>query len=269
MRQPRRTIPALAFLSVVFLLGGRTCFAQLMVNSPSDAMATITMKDTTTGVNYTRAISRTGNNLSLWAGGSERVTVLGSNGRVGINTTSPSSLLDVHGTAAVTGMLTASGGITATLSDLTGYVVTVDTDGVFHKAVLPPPEPSSLRYKTAIRDLTGNANAVLDLRPVHFEWISNGQPEIGLVAEEVGKVLPDLVRYDKEGRPDAVKYDKVPLYLLQVVRAQQSQITTLEDKHRSETTVLEESLKVLEETVACLSAKSSAPAVAVSADAGK
>jgi hypothetical protein len=277
MRQPRRTIPVLVFLSVMFCLCAQTALAQLLVKS-SDATAIISMKDNTTGTgtNDAVAITRTGNALRLYTSGSERVIVTPA-GDVGIGTSSPGAKLHVNGTARVTGAtrvdgrLTANGGITATLGDLPGYVVTVDDDGVFHKAVLnpPPPEPSSLRYKTAIRDLTGNANAVLDLRPVHFEWISNGQPEIGLIAEEVDKVLPDLVRYDKEGRPDAVKYNKVPLYLLQVVRTQQSQITALEEKHRSEITALEERLKTLEEIVARMSAKSGVPAVAVSPDMGE
>ena len=41
------------------------------------------------------------------------------------------------------------------------------------------------------------------------------------------QVIPDLVIYDKEGKPDGVKYDRVSLYLLEMVKAQQRQIEAL------------------------------------------
>lgn len=89
---------------------------------------------------------------------------------------------------------------------------------------------SSLRYKTAVRDLDGNVNAVLDLRPVRFDWKADGKADIGLIAEEVANVLPDLVLPDDQGRPNGVKYDRVPMYLLKVIRTQQSQIAALEER---------------------------------------
>jgi hypothetical protein len=259
MRQPRRTISALVFLSVMFVLCAQTAPAQLLVKSP-DATAIISMKDNTTGTgtNDAVAITRTGNFLRFYTDGERRIVVT-DEGRVGIGTDNPDTLLRVEGTAKVMGDFSLPN---IPQANGTNYVK-VDNNGKLSKPV------SSLRYKTAIRDFDENAAAVLDLRPVHFNWISTGQPDIGLIAEEVDKVLPNLVIYDKEGRPEGVKYEAVPLYLLRVVRAQQSQITALEDKHRSEITALEERLKTLEETVARMSAKSGVPGVAVSPDTGK
>jgi hypothetical protein len=37
-------------------------------------------------------------------------------------------------------------------------------------------------------------------------------------------VLPDLVIRDADGRPDGVRYDKVALYLMEVVKDQREQI---------------------------------------------
>jgi hypothetical protein len=68
------------------------------------------------------------------------------------------------------------------------------------------------------------------LRPVSFEYKSSGQHDVGLIAEEVDQHLQDLVIYDNQGRPDAVKYDRVALYLLEVVKSQQERIAALENR---------------------------------------
>jgi hypothetical protein len=129
-----------------------------------------------------------------------------STGRVGIATTSPIETLDVGGTVRV-GNLPVSSGTT----------VVADGNGKLCKS------SSSRRYKTNIETLDTGADAVLKLRPVRFEYKESGQKDIGLIAEEVEKISPDLVIYDGQGRPDAVKYDKVALYLLSVVKNQQKE----------------------------------------------
>jgi len=71
---------------------------------------------------------------------------------------------------------------------------------------------------------------VLELTPVRFNWKSDGKEDIGLVAEDVEGVIKDLVTYNKEGQPEAVKYEKVALYLLLLVKKQQSQIEELKSQ---------------------------------------
>ena len=55
---------------------------------------------------------------------------------------------------------------------------------------------SSARYKHDIRDMGDKSSALLKLRPVSFRY--NNDPtntlQYGLVAEEVAKVYPELVR---------------------------------------------------------------------------
>ncbi len=130
-------------------------------------------------------------------------------GNVGIGIESPTEKIDVNGTARLRGI--------AELSDPNARAVLVDAAGKLWKVV------SSQRYKTDIRNLDADTDAVLKLRPVRFQYKSSGQQDIGLIAEEVEKVSRDLVIYDGEGRPDAVKYDKVALYLLSVVKDQQKE----------------------------------------------
>ena len=45
---------------------------------------------------------------------------------------------------------------------------------------------------------------------------------IGYIAEELDEAgLGKLVSYDRQGRPDGIKYKKIPLYLNEVVQEQQ------------------------------------------------
>jgi endosialidase-like protein len=159
------------------------------------------------------------------------VLVLRANGRVGIGVNDPVRELDVNGTARLRSMSTG-----------TGTTVHALTDGTLVKLT------SSKKYKKNIDDLEIDPDAVLQLRPVSFQYKSSGQEDIGLIAEEVETHLKDLVIYDAEGKADAVKYDRVALYLLEVVKAQQQRITDLETL-KAENQLLKQRLEVLERTV--------------------
>jgi hypothetical protein len=134
-------------------------------------------------------------------------------GNVGIGITNPTEKLDVDGTARLRSM--PCGG---------GTNVVVNSSGVLMR------ESSSKRYKKDIRPIEVNADRIFQLQPVRFEWKTTGEEDIGLIAEEVKEIIPDLVIYDKEGKADAVKYDKIVLYLLEVVKAQQQKILALEQR---------------------------------------
>jgi hypothetical protein len=127
-------------------------------------------------------------------------------GYVAIGVYPPTEKLDVAGTARLRGIAAGS-----------GTTVVADNDGKLWK------QSSSQRYKTNIETLDADTDGVLCLRPVRFQWKTTGQEDMGLIAEEVEKVSKDLVIYDNEGRPDGVKYDKVALYLLSIVKKQQKE----------------------------------------------
>jgi hypothetical protein len=56
----------------------------------------------------------------------------------------------------------------------------------------------------------------LALKPVSFHYKSDkaNTPQFGLIAEKVAEVNPDLVIYDKDSKPYAVRYDAVNAMLL-------------------------------------------------------
>ncbi len=62
------------------------------------------------------------------------------------------------------------------------------------------------------------SEALFALKPVTFRYKKEIDPtgisQLGLVAEEVDKVNPDLVVRDKEGKPYSVRYDQVSAMLL-------------------------------------------------------
>ncbi len=135
-------------------------------------------------------------------------------GRVGIGITTPERELDVDGKVRIHSFYT--GGST--------YDLRVQSDGDLVAS------SSSKRHKEDIKDLEVDPDGVCGLKPVSFKWKESGEQDIGLIAEEVAGLIKDLVVYDKEGRPDAVKYDKVALYLLAIVKTQQQKIATLEQR---------------------------------------
>jgi len=77
---------------------------------------------------------------------------------------------------------------------------------------------SSKRFKEDIKPMDKISEVLLALKPVTFRYKKEidptGTPQLGLVAEDVEKLNPDLVVRDKEGKPYSVRYDQVNAMLL-------------------------------------------------------
>jgi hypothetical protein len=77
---------------------------------------------------------------------------------------------------------------------------------------------SSKRFKEEIKPMDKASKALFALRPVTFRYKKEidpaGTAQLGLVAEDVEKVNPDLVVRDKEGKAYSVRYDQVNAMLL-------------------------------------------------------
>ncbi len=85
---------------------------------------------------------------------------------------------------------------------------------------------SSLRYKTNIASFNSGLNLVNRLRPITFDWKEGGMHDLGLGAEDVEKIEPLLVTYNKDGEVEGVKYDRLGVVLLNAVKEQQTQMET-------------------------------------------
>jgi hypothetical protein len=95
---------------------------------------------------------------------------------------------------------------------------------------------SDLRFKTNITQIENPLQKVLQLRGVNFDWNKKAFPDrsfseskaIGFIAQEVEKVLPEVVQTEKTAEGyKAVQYDKVVALLVEAIKEQQKQIDGL------------------------------------------
>jgi hypothetical protein len=89
------------------------------------------------------------------------------------------------------------------------------------------------------------------MRPVtfHYKTDTKGEPQFGLIAEEVAKVNPALVLPDKEGKPYTVRYDAVNAMLLNEFlkehrRVQELEATVAQQRKDSETTAVRQQKQI-------------------------
>ncbi len=89
-------------------------------------------------------------------------------------------------------------------------------------------ELSSIRYKTNVESLTPALDKVLQLRPVYYTKIGGtGSTEIGLIAEEVAEIYPELIKYDDAGQVDGINYTRIAPILIKTIQEQQELIKNL------------------------------------------
>jgi hypothetical protein len=95
-----------------------------------------------------------------------------------------------------------------------GDAVFITTDGKLGTINVP----SASRFKDEIKPMNKASEAILALKPVTFRYKKELDPnrvsQFGLVAEEVAKTAPDLVKYDRNGQLQTVRYDAVNAMLL-------------------------------------------------------
>jgi hypothetical protein len=81
---------------------------------------------------------------------------------------------------------------------------------------------SSRRWKTNIQTLHGALGKVEQLRGVSYDLKANGKHEVGVIAEEVGAVVPELVSYEENGKDArSVDYSRLTALLIEATKEQQ------------------------------------------------
>src|SRR5439155_17360502 len=88
------------------------------------------------------------------------------------------------------------------------------------------------RFKQDIQSMDKASEGLYALKPVSFHYKKEidpaGTSQLGLVAEDVEKVNPDLVVRDKEGKPYSVRYDQVNAMLLNEFLKEHKKVEKLE-----------------------------------------
>jgi hypothetical protein len=88
---------------------------------------------------------------------------------------------------------------------------------------------SSKRWKTNVEPIGNALEKVKRLQGVYFDWKSNGKHDIGLIAEEVAKVIPEVVGYSEDGKnAESLDYPRLVALLVEAVKQQQKQTEELQ-----------------------------------------
>ncbi len=112
------------------------------------------------------------------------------------------------------------GGRQIGIEDVGGNNLRIDYTGV----------ASSRRWKTNIQPLRGSVDVVKQLQGVSFDWKEDGTADIGLIAEEVGAILPEIVEFEENGvDAKSVHYSKLVSVLIEAVKEQQQQLESHEE----------------------------------------
>jgi len=134
-------------------------------------------------------------------------------GKIGINQPNPQYTLDVSGSGNFTGAVTALGTISTT-SDVIAY------------------NTSDNRFKTNVTPIKNPIDKIKQISGVEFDWIPHEEyhsykgHDVGVIAQEIEKVLPEVVTTRDNGYK-AVKYDKIVSLLIEAIKDQQQQIDEL------------------------------------------
>ncbi len=158
------------------------------------------------------ASGTTAGNTAYWDGTAwvtSSSNIFNNGGNVGIGTTNPTVKLEVNGR--------------------------LKTQGIN--------ELSDVRYKKDIQTLTNALANIEKLRGVSYDWKQAEFPEknfdakhqIGLIAQELELVFPELVNTDAEGYK-SVDYSKLVAVLIEAVKEQQTEITTLQGQVQNQAT---------------------------------
>jgi hypothetical protein len=127
------------------------------------------------------------------------VIIAASAGRVGIKTTNPVATLDV-----------GAGGTTLADAWTTR---------------------SSRKYKSNIQPLKGALEKVEHLQGMSYERKLDGRTEIGVVAEDVDEIIPEVVSRDPlTNEVEGVDYSRFSALLIEAVKSQQTEILVLKSQ---------------------------------------
>ena len=119
------------------------------------------------------------------------------------------------GDVCITGQIVATN-----LSSATGTSLVIDATGSIKKL------SSDSRLKENITPLTNSLEKVLKLKGVNFTWKSDSThtPDLGFIAQDVQKILPELVIKDANDGLLSVKYQNLVAVLTEAIKEQQQQI---------------------------------------------
>lgn len=144
-----------------------------------------------------------------------------ANVRLGINTASPSETLEVNGKGKIITSLSV-GSITP--SATTGRIDAANDVVAF--------STSDANYKKNVSNIQNALQKVKQINGVEFDWIENIEVhgnsghDVGVIAQEIERVLPEVVT-TRENGVKAVKYEKIVSLLIEAIKDLEKQVEEL------------------------------------------
>ena len=101
---------------------------------------------------------------------------------------------------------------------------------------------SSIRWKSDVRSIDEPLEKVMNLRGVYFNWDAEhgGEHDVGMIAEEVGKVLPEIVSYEDNGiDATGMDYGKLTPLLIEAVKSLKKEADVREKQQAEKYAIIE------------------------------
>jgi uncharacterized cupin superfamily protein len=90
---------------------------------------------------------------------------------------------------------------------------------------------SSIRFKKNVQPLESPMDTLSKLNGVSYDWKDTGKKDYGFIAEEVGKVLPEIVEWSADSEyANSMDYIRIISFLVEGVKEQEKKITDLQNK---------------------------------------
>jgi hypothetical protein len=199
-----------------------------------------------TAIGVAALIENTGsNNIAVGVNAGGDLTTGGQNiciGHPGV--AGESQTIRIGSTAHRRAFLAGVRGVTTTSAD--GTAVLIDSNGQLGTV------SSSASVKREITDVSGASSGLLKLRPVSFFYRNDtiGIRQYGLIAEEVARVMPELVQFSAEGDAETVRYHFLATLLLNELQKQDRALEVQRDDIADLTTRLRRMEKRIESMTA-------------------
>jgi hypothetical protein len=92
-------------------------------------------------------------------------------------------------------------------------------------------DASSIRWKENISQIENPLDKIMALRGVYFDWKKNKKHDMGMIAEEVGEVVPEVVDFEENGiDAQGLSYARLTALLVEAMKEQQKEIESLREE---------------------------------------